>query len=193
MADETEPGLLAQPFTIETGVGVGGRGVRVIGSMLAVKVPLAVASGAGWLARAVLWAKAFEARPGFQQGAVDREMIARQQGFDPGLGQHRGEKLPGHLALQQPVAILGEGGGIPHRILDAKPDKPAKQQVVVEPVNQLPLRADRIERLQQQSAQAAPAGSTPGQSANTAWQTRQTARAAPRWRSAESTAADDPS
>ncbi len=41
MADETEPGLLAQPFTIETAVGVGGRGVRVIGSRLAVKVSLA--------------------------------------------------------------------------------------------------------------------------------------------------------
>jgi len=52
MADETQPGLLARPLTIETGVGVGGRGVRVIGSMLAVKVPLGVASGAGWLAQA---------------------------------------------------------------------------------------------------------------------------------------------
>src|SRR5208282_4130833 len=121
------------PLTIETGVGVGGRGVRVIGSMLAVKVPLGVASGAGWLARVVLWAKAFEARPGFQQGApglrrgrLDREMITREQGFDPGLAKHRCEKLPGHLALQQPVTVLGEGGGIPHRILDAEPDKPAK-------------------------------------------------------------------
>jgi len=69
------------------------------------------------------------------------------------LGQHRGEKLPGHLALQQPVAVFGEGGGIPHRILDPEPDKPAKQQVVVEPVNQLSLRADRVERLQQQGPQ----------------------------------------
>jgi hypothetical protein len=38
----------------------------------------------------------------------------------------------------------------PHRILDTEPDKPAKQQVVVDPLDQLPLRADRIERLQQQ-------------------------------------------
>jgi hypothetical protein len=34
MADETQPGLFARPLTIETGIAVGGRGVRVIGSML---------------------------------------------------------------------------------------------------------------------------------------------------------------
>jgi hypothetical protein len=55
-------------------------------------------------------------------------------------------------ADQQPVAVLGEGGGIPRRVLDAEPDKPAKQQVVVDPLDQLPLGADRIERLQQQGA-----------------------------------------
>jgi hypothetical protein len=57
-----------------------------------------------------------------------------------------------HIALQQPVAVFGEGRGIPYRVLDAEPDKPAKQQVVVDPLDQLPLRADRIERLQQQCA-----------------------------------------
>jgi hypothetical protein len=35
---------------------------------------------------------------------------------------------------------------------NAEPDKPAKQQIVVDPLDQLPLRADRIERLQQQCA-----------------------------------------
>src|SRR5438874_5991916 len=55
----------------------------------------------------------------------------------------RGEKPPRHRAVQQPVAVLGEGCRVPHRILDAEPDKPAKQQVVVDPLDQLPLRADR--------------------------------------------------
>jgi hypothetical protein len=43
--------------------------------------------------------------------------------------------------------------GIPHRVLDAQPNKPAEQQIVVDPLNQLPFRADRIKRLQQQGAQ----------------------------------------
>ena len=53
------------------------------------------------------------------------------------------------VTLQQPVAVLGEGCGIPHRVLDAEADKPAKQQIIVDPLDQLPLRADRLERLQQ--------------------------------------------
>jgi len=42
------------------------------------------------------------------------------------------------------VAVLGEGGGIPRRVLDAERDKPAKQQIIVDPLDQLPLRADRL-------------------------------------------------
>src|SRR5271169_1770998 len=111
-----------------------------------------VAARCGRLARAVLRAKALQARPHLQQRAVDREVLARQQPFDLVLRQHRGQKLGRHIALQQPVAVLGEGRGIPHWVLDAEPDKPAKQQIIVDPLDQLPFRADRIERLQQQRA-----------------------------------------
>jgi hypothetical protein len=92
------------------------------------------------------------AGPGFQQSTVDREMLARQQSLDLVLRQHRDEKLARHLAIQQPVAVLGEAAGIPHRILDAKSDKPAEQQVVVDALDQLTLRADRIKGLQQQGS-----------------------------------------
>jgi len=64
------------------------------------------------------------------------------------LRQHGGEKLARQLAIEQPVAVLAERRGVPHRILDAEPDKPAKQQVGVDPLDQLALRADRIECLQ---------------------------------------------
>jgi CubicO group peptidase (beta-lactamase class C family) len=40
-----------------------------------------IASRAGRLARTVLRPEAFEARPGFEQGPVDREVLTRQQGF----------------------------------------------------------------------------------------------------------------
>ena len=49
--------------------------------------------------------------------------------------QQRGAKLVRHRAVQQPVAVLGKGGGVLYRVLDAEPDKPAEQQIVIDPLN----------------------------------------------------------
>jgi hypothetical protein len=50
---------------------------------------------------------------------------------------------------KRPVAVLGKCRMIPRRIVDADPDEPAKQQIELQPLHQLSLRADRIERLQE--------------------------------------------
>jgi hypothetical protein len=42
---------------------------------------------------------------------------------------------------------------IPDRVVDADADEPAEQQVELQPLHQLPLRADRIERLQEHRSQ----------------------------------------
>src|SRR5208282_487169 len=42
---------------------------------------------------------------------------------------------------------------IPHRVIDTDPDKPAKQQIKLQSLHQLPLRTDRVERLQQHRSQ----------------------------------------
>ena len=105
------------------------------------------------LAAAVLRPEALHAGPGLDQRAVDREVLVRQQRLDLGLGQHRAQELGRDLALEQPVAVLGEHRHVPDRIVDAEPDEPAEQQVVVELLHQLPLRAHRVERLQQQRPQ----------------------------------------
>src|SRR3712207_8662259 len=39
----------------------------------------------------------------------DREVLGREQGADLRLRQHRRQEPAGHLARQQPVAVLGEG------------------------------------------------------------------------------------
>jgi hypothetical protein len=50
---------------------------------------------------------------------------------------------------------------IPDHIINADADKPAEQEVELQPLHQLPLRPDRIERLQKHRAQkASRAGST---------------------------------
>jgi hypothetical protein len=150
VARKTQPRLFASPFAKETGVAVSCRGTRVVAAVLAMEVAFAVAPRARRFTRAVLRAKALRARSGLQQGAVEREMFTRQQALDFALRQHCRKELARHLAVQQPVAVLGETRSIPHRILDVEPDKPPEQQIGVDPLRESPLRTDRIERLQQQ-------------------------------------------
>jgi hypothetical protein len=67
--------------------------------------------------------------------------------------QKLGQELMRDLGLQQPFPVLREHRRHPHRLVDAEPDEPAVQQVVVELLHQLRLGADRVERLQQKCAE----------------------------------------
>jgi hypothetical protein len=51
--------------------------------------------------------------------------------------------------------VLGEGRRVERLLVDRKPDEPAKQHVELQPFDQLPLRTDRIEKLQQRRPQQA--------------------------------------
>ena len=136
---ERQLGLLAAPLAVEPGIGVGGRGVGLVAARLAMEVLLAVATRVGRWGGAVLRPEALGAGPGFQQRAVHREMLGREQRLDLGLCQHRGQELQSHVALQQAVAVLGEGRGVPYRVIHAEADEPAEQQVELDPLDQLPL------------------------------------------------------
>src|ERR1019366_7409359 len=69
------------------------------------------------------------------------------------LPVHGGKKLLCHLAVQQPVAVLGEDSMVPNRVVHAQADEPAEQQVVVELLDQLALRAGRVKRLPEKHRQ----------------------------------------
>jgi hypothetical protein len=58
------------------------------------------------------------------------EVLVRKQPFDLRVVEHGGEELRRDLAAQQPVAVLGEYGDIPNRIVDAEADEPARDFVV---------------------------------------------------------------
>jgi hypothetical protein len=94
-------------------------------------------------------------RPGAptDQAAVDAEVLAREQAADLRLIQNLGQKLGGDIAREQAIPVLREGRMIPDLIVDPEPDEPAEQQVEVQPLHQLALRADRVERLQQERPQ----------------------------------------
>src|ERR1019366_2162777 len=84
------------------------------------------------------------------QRAVDGKMLVREQALGTRLIDHRVEKALRYLAHQQTLAVLGEDGHVPYRIVDVEPHKPAKQEVVIELLHQKPLAAHRVEHLQEQ-------------------------------------------
>jgi hypothetical protein len=53
------------------------------------------------------------------------------------------------LLRQKAVAVLREARRVEHGFVDPEPDKPAKQQVELQPLDKLPRRADRRQQLQQ--------------------------------------------
>src|SRR5512132_188437 len=127
--------------------------VRLVRSLLTMEVALAVAARRGRCARAVLRPEALQARPRLDQRPINREVLVREQPLDAGIVEHGSEELRRDLAVEQPVAVLGEHGHVPHLLIDAETDKPAEQQVIVQLLHQLSLRAHGIERLQQQPPQ----------------------------------------
>src|SRR3954465_12237226 len=104
MPHERQLGFLAAALAVEPGIRVGGRGMGVVAALLAVEVLLAIAPAIRRRARAVLRPEALDAGPGFEERAVYREMLGREQRLDPRLRQHGGQELQRHIALQQAVA-----------------------------------------------------------------------------------------
>ena len=84
-----------------------------------------------------------------------REVLRGHQPLPFGQFQHLSEKGPGHRLIQQPLPILGEARVIPDRIIHVPPDEPTVKQIVFNMLHQLPLRADRMERLDQARPQEA--------------------------------------
>jgi hypothetical protein len=69
------------------------------------------------------------------------------------MGQNRSKELSRNVTLKQPVPVLREHRMVPGRIVDADPDKPAKQEIIFQPLHQQPFRADRVECLQKHRPQ----------------------------------------
>jgi hypothetical protein len=66
-----------------------------------------VISGRGWLVvRFAL--ETLLSRPPLDQGAVDGEILVREQAVVPRLTEHGVEKDPGHITSQQPFPVLGK-------------------------------------------------------------------------------------
>ncbi len=131
MAKITQLRLLAVALLVQPRIGIGGRLMRLVPSLLSVKVRAIAIVGA------ILAAKALLRGPGLDQRAVHGEVLVGHE--PPGLLVHLGEESLRHIGSQQPIAVLGEHRMVPHRIVHAQAHEPAKQKVVVDLLHQQSL------------------------------------------------------
>lgn len=78
-------------------------------------------------------------------------MVPAHLTVDVRMVHHPGQERTGTVNVEETVPVLGMARSVPDRIVDAQTDKPAKQQINVQPFHQLAPGSDRIESLQQQS------------------------------------------
>jgi hypothetical protein len=109
--------------TVKTGVGVRRRGMRVVGASFAAEV----AATSPFRRLAVFAAKALVAGPRLQQGAIDGEVVVREQTTALSHLHDLMEELVSDGSLEQTVAILGEDSGCPDGIVHRQADEPAKE------------------------------------------------------------------
>src|SRR5216684_3830362 len=188
-----ELGFLARTLTCQPRLGVGRRLMGHVAALLAMKVNRGIARVIGRaLTTAVLALEAFVTRPRFDQRAVDREVLGREQAAAAGLRQHLGKEGLGNFGAQEPLAIFGEDGCIPHRIGCSAPR--TSETADCSPV--APSACARCARYTAPAA-TAPAGvfraeSTAARLSHTWSQTADPYCAAPRQPSRESHATDGP-
>src|SRR5476649_3085145 len=97
--------------------------------------------------------KAFMAGPRLNQRAIHTEVLAREPLLVLGDAHNLVKEFDDRVVFDQPLAVLGEDGGYPNGIVHRQPDKPTKQQVILNLLHQLALGAHAIEHLQQHRAQ----------------------------------------
>jgi hypothetical protein len=97
--------------------------------------------------------KLFSPGPRLNERAVHGEVLLREQRALRRLGPDLVEELPGDIAGEEALPVLGEHGCVPDRVVHRQADEPPEQQIEVELLHQQPLAPDAVERLQQQGAQ----------------------------------------
>ena len=113
VAQITQLRLLAVTLLVEPRIGIGGRCMRLVRALLAVKVR-AVA-----IVATALGTKALLRGPGLNQRAVHGEVLVGHELLRAQVDL--GEEPLRHLAGQQPVAVLREHRVLPYRIAMPRP------------------------------------------------------------------------
>lgn len=137
----------------QPGLGIAGRLVGRVAALLALEVGIGVARAIlRWVA-AILLDKGLVRGPGVDQRAIDAEMLVAGVLGPCGQRLDALEEQPRYILVEQAVTVLAEGRVIPHALVHRQADEPAKQQVEINLLDQLPLGANGVNHLQQRGAQ----------------------------------------
>lgn len=137
----------------QPGLGIAGRLVGRVAALLALEVGIGVARAIlRWVA-AILLDKRLVRGPGVDQRAIDAEMLVAGVLGPCGQRLDALEEQPRYILVEQAVTVLAEGRVIPHALVHRQADEPAKQQVEINLLDQLPLGANGVNHLQQRGAQ----------------------------------------
>lgn len=109
--------------------------MRLVGTLFAMEVCFRVATTAirRRFVRTVLRLEALHPRPGFDQRAIDREMVCGQQPLYLGPGKDCTQELRSDVTSKQSVAVLRKHRMVPGGIVNAGVDEPAEEKVVFQP------------------------------------------------------------
>jgi len=110
-------GFMGVALAEQPSLRIGGRGMRGVAAALAMEIDRGVAGVIRGTAGGVRPLEALETGPGLDQRAVDGEVLIGEDAPAAGFRHHALEEGPGDVALQQPLAILREDGGIPDRVV----------------------------------------------------------------------------
>jgi hypothetical protein len=83
-------------------------------------------------------------RPRLNLRAIHAEVLVAQQSAEASLLNNHPEQFSSDVRFQQPIPVLAKGGVIPDRLIGRQAHKPAKQQVVLQLLDQQPLTANRV-------------------------------------------------
>src|SRR5712691_1917201 len=107
-------GFMAFRFLEQPAVGVRRRLMRLIRPPFSMKIDRRISRIVRRGTGLILPLKTLQTGPGFQQGAIDGEMLRGQELAAPRLLDHIFREGPGNVTLKQAIAILGERGRHPH-------------------------------------------------------------------------------
>src|SRR5690242_9208220 len=110
MGRKAEFGLFARALAIKARFRIGGALMRGVAPLLAFDID-------GWIAWIIIrrgrWilfrCKAFQARPGIDQSAVDREVLVAYPAPLPGQFHHLGKEQIHCAVLEEALLVLAEG------------------------------------------------------------------------------------
>jgi hypothetical protein len=147
--------FLTAAFAVHSRSTIGRRPEYIIFAALPVKIDIRVSRSAATrrLRLVGFWNKTLLAGPSLDHRSVNGKMLVAKQVGCASLAENLFEKRLCNVALQQPIAILREDRDIPDGIIHVQIAKPAKKHIVVQLLHELPLAANRIHHLQDQSTQ----------------------------------------